>query len=848
MNNQPEYLAFEKDLLNKLDQRTRMSETPENCLLKAFKFVDVMNKGVVNKQQFVKAVQKVGSVQINDQVDSIFAHYDTSKSGNINYSEFITQLFGNASVYKKQIKSNEIINIEEISLIIKKKLAPKGMKYLFHLAKSFKYFDSGKTQTICSEDFIKSFRDLKIGFDDLEIKKTFAAFDHDKRGNINYINFLRSLKGHLKPEREALVKMNFEKIDINHLKILKLEDLIAFYNPQNNPSVLDGKKTEALASSEFQESILAYNDVFRDRKDTIFNYEDFKDFYSFISFTVESDEYFADLINSSWTPKFKYHECIKTSPPKLFEIESKNKSSIESRDSPIKLAGKIEDIKQYPEENISKLPKVSLMGSLPKSQNIMVERIRSQFISKGPKSLLELYRQMKVSEATPEGTISKEDFVKSIQEIGIKCDTKDLESIALVLEKKTNGKINIPEVISLFIGPITENRKNLINKSFTNLTDSNQNFVEITNIKKFYNPSSHPDIKLGKKNEKEVLNEFLETFDLNHSIINNFNSSTQVSRNEFEDYYTIISATIPNDSIFDQMLTNCWNLKLTSLASKLPFAGASAKVYNINSQNQCKLDHHRSLYEPGYLIAHQSNMPEISEEDMKSEGINRGSNIAAGLPSFNKFGKKNIYEEDNFKNMSDAQMLKFMRDKLLQKGLRHFFSFIYYLNKISSGENSKIDLMQFQKILYDFKLPFNSTEIFRLFNMFDNSNSGLINYYEFISVMCGEMNAYRKQLISKIFSCMKLNDKNMADLSEIRSKFIPGKHPEVKTGKRLDSDVRNEFMETMEMFLEFKKTEKNSISPDNFFNYYDIISSSIEDDQHFDLIVRSIWGPCFKTN
>lgn len=848
MNYQPEYLEFEKDLLNKIGQRTRMSETPENFLLKAFKFVDIMNKGVVNKQQFIKAVQRVGSVQINDKADFIFSHYDLEKTGFINYSAFISQIFGNALIHKKESKSNAIINTEEISLMIKKKLAPKGLKYLFHLAKSFQYFDPGKSHAICSEDFIKSFRDLKIGFDDLEIKKAFAAFDHDKQGQINYITFLKTLLGQLKPEREALVKINFEKIDFNNSKLLKIEDLISYYNPQKNPSVLDGKKTEAFALSEFQESILAYNEVFRGKKDSLFNYEEFKDFYNFVSFTVENDEYFADLINSSWTPKFKYHDCVKTSPPKLFEIESKNKSSIESRDSPMKLVGKIDDISKLSIENISRLPKVSLMGSLPKSQNIMVERIRSQFILRGPKSLLELYRQLKVSEGTLEGTISKEDFVKSILETGIKCDTKDLESIAIVLEKKSNGKINIPEVVSLFIGPITENRKNLINKSFSNLTEGDKDFIEIVNIKKCYNPTTHPDIKLGKKIETEVLNEFLETFDLHHSIINNFNSNPIVSRSEFEDYYTIISATIPNDSIFDQMLTNCWNLKLTSLANKLPFAGASAKVYNISSQNQWKLDHHRSLYEPGYLIAHNSNQPERVEEDLKSDSINRITNIAAGLPTFNKYGKKNIYEEDNFKNMNDAQMLKFMRDKLFQKGLRNFFTFIFYIKQLSSIENSKLDIDSFGKILTDFKLPFNSTEVLRLFKMFDPSNSNLINYYEFISVMCGEMNSYRKQLITKIFSSMKLNEKNLAELSEIRSKFVPLKHPEVKTGKRLDNDVRNEFTDTMDMFLQFKGKDKNSISYEDFINYYDIISSSIEDDQHFDLIVRSIWAPCFKSN
>ena len=79
----------------------------------------------------------------------------------------------------------------------------------------------------------------------------------------------------------------------------------------------------------------------------------------------------------------------------------------------------------------------------------------------------------------------------------------------------------------------------------------------------------HPDVKSGKKTEEEVLSEFLDTFELHHSLKHPEDKDRKINLAEFTEYYTNISSTIDNDQYFELMITNAWNLNDVSYAKGL---------------------------------------------------------------------------------------------------------------------------------------------------------------------------------------------------------------------------------------------------------------------------------------
>lgn len=85
--------------------------------------------------------------------------------------------------------------------------------------------------------------------------------------------------------------------------------------------------------------------------------------------------------------------------------------------------------------------------------------------------------------------------------------------------------------------------------------------MDLEEIKNIYNAKQHPDVKLGKKTEEEVLIEWLDTFEMHYSLLHpGKRGDKQVTFEEFVEYYNNISMSIPDDRYFELMMTNAWNL------------------------------------------------------------------------------------------------------------------------------------------------------------------------------------------------------------------------------------------------------------------------------------------------
>ena len=103
-------------------------------------------------------------------------------------------------------------------------------------------------------------------------------------------------------------------------------------------------------------------------------------------------------------------------------------------------------------------------------------------------------------------------------------------------------------------------RKALVKRAFDKLDDNKNGIIELDDIKRFYNAKLHPDVKAGKKTEDEVLGEFIDTFELHHSLKNPSEKDRKITPKEFMEYYNNVSASIDHDQYFELMMINAWKL------------------------------------------------------------------------------------------------------------------------------------------------------------------------------------------------------------------------------------------------------------------------------------------------
>lgn len=77
--------------------------------------------------------------------------------------------------------------------------------------------------------------------------------------------------------------------------------------------------------------------------------------------------------------------------------------------------------------------------------------------------------------------------------------------------------------------------------------------VTLSDIAGIYDVSMNPDFLEGKKTREEILTDFLANFEGAKG-----NRDGRISKQEWADYYTDLSMSVPSDEYFVRMMESTW--------------------------------------------------------------------------------------------------------------------------------------------------------------------------------------------------------------------------------------------------------------------------------------------------
>lgn len=140
-------------------------------------------------------------------------------------------------------------------------------------------------------------------------------------------------------------------------------------------------------------------------------------------------------------------------------------------------------------------------------------------------------------------------------------------------------------------------------------------------------------------------------------------------------------------------------------------------------------------------------------------------------------------------------------------------------------------------------LGFSDGEITSLFHYFDYDNSGLVEYDEFLRTIRGPMNANRKKIVKQAFDKIDKDKGGFVDINDIRGTYDASKHPDVLQGKKTEEQILQEFLETFETAHNMRNNTApdHIVTYDEFCEYYNNISASIDNDEYFALMMANAW-------
>lgn len=152
------------------------------------------------------------------------------------------------------------------------------------------------------------------------------------------------------------------------------------------------------------------------------------------------------------------------------------------------------------------------------------------------------------------------EFTKAMKDYMLGFSDAEIKQLFNYFDIDRGGAVDYDEFIRALRGPMNPARKKLVAQAYNKLDKDRSGFIDINDIKGVYNAKKHPDVLQGKKTEEQILLEFLETFETHHSLRNNNAPDHVVTKEEFEEYYNNISASIDNDQYFELMMNNAWKI------------------------------------------------------------------------------------------------------------------------------------------------------------------------------------------------------------------------------------------------------------------------------------------------
>eukprot|EP01036_Dinobryon_divergens_P032461 gene32461-42053_t len=350
------------------------------------------------------------------------------------------------------------------------------------------------------------------------------------------------------------------------------------------------------------------------------------------------------------------------------------------------------------------------------------------------------------------------------------------------MDKDANNEISYTEFISSVRGEISPNRKTIIRTVFDVIDKDGDGIISMTDIGSCFSPKNHPDVKGG--------------------------------RISFLEFYSNIAA-FDDDLKFSEMMKSVWLSPSRGVPGFEP-KPSSTQNLNFGASSLSKL---------------------MSNPTTTETSTGTGAGRTAQKPASVNYGASAV---GNLISESDSGVLKNLtqlREQLISRGARGFVGLQRKFRSMDDDGNKSLNLVEFKKALKEMALKLTDMQMHQLFAYFDADKSGTIDFDEFLVGVRGEMSPRRKNLVTMAFRILDKDGSGEIEPEDLVGTYNASKHPDFLSGKRTEEEILREFLDTFDV----GGVKEGKVVLQEFVNYYNNISASIDDEDYFELMIRNAW-------
>nr|XP_056701354.1 calcyphosin [Euleptes europaea] len=177
---------------------------------------------------------------------------------------------------------------------LRAKCLERGAAGIKKLIRHLRIMAEEKSKPLDFEEFLKGLQDGGFSLEQEEAQQIFSLCDKSRSGTLDFTEFLEALQPPMSEARKEVIGEAFRKLDKTGDGLVTVEDLQGVYQSQAHPRFKSGEWTE-------EEVLRSFLDTFDSPdKDGKVTAEEFLNYYSGISASISSDEYFVDMVKVAW--------------------------------------------------------------------------------------------------------------------------------------------------------------------------------------------------------------------------------------------------------------------------------------------------------------------------------------------------------------------------------------------------------------------------------------------------------------------------------------------------------------------------------------------------------------------
>mmetsp|Transcript_57083 Transcript_57083/g.127265 ORF Transcript_57083/g.127265 Transcript_57083/m.127265 type:complete len:828 (+) Transcript_57083:43-2526(+) len=432
-----------------------------------------------------------------------------------------------------------------------------------------------------------------------------------------------------------------------------------------------------------------------------------------------------------------------------------------------------------------------------------LERMKDVLYEQGPRGITSLAAAIRDADPQNLRSIGFEAFEKVLLEV-FEADF-DVAGVFDLFRQPHISQMPYDEFFLALKDELSQARRAAIRQAFRRLDVASEGLVDLNVILRSFNASRHPQVSLGARTAEEVLEEFSDTLKDHISFRRGQRSypTNLVAWEEFEDYYKSISGCFGSDEEFCGVLEKVWDLNKAPDASVEGRAALARPAAGAPAKNRTGLHHWQTNTLPTTVTHHKVEMVTRIEDVMQRT-----------------------------------------RAVITRRGLRAAVDVVQHFYAADDDVDDQLDTYEFRQACRKAGLTFREAEEISVFDACSETK-GKIQLPVFFKFLHGEMSPARRALVERAFAAVGGNpqdDQSVVSPGTLKERFVAQAHPLVVRGQLEPGYVLAEFLDTFSQLAHvLGGCENGMVSFADFVAYYEVVSSTVENDSLFDLIVQRVW-------